>query len=262
MTGDKAAVRYIEQRVGLGHFAPSTARQTRYQLGSWMRAVEDWSEPTPDEVVEWVMAPSSADGKHRRESVLRRFYRHAHAHRWVAESHVYLVPSVRGSGKHPKPIPNNDLLRGLTRADDRMRRAILLGRFGGLRASEIAAVHSDHLEGGVLYVLGKGGKERWVPAHDQVAGAIGGRGRGFVFPSRGGHMTGHTMSRMLSDVLPGAWTGHSLRHACATELYEATGDLAVVAAILGHESTRTTERYVKVRDERAARAIARLQLVA
>lgn len=259
MTGEQAVDRYLRQRIGLGHFAPSTARNTRYALRSWLRWVEDWSDPSPDELVEWVMRPRSADAKHRRESVLRRFYRWAFDQRWLPVSHVGLVPTVPGSKKAPKPIPQRDLIRALTRADDRMKRAILLGRYGGLRASEIAAVHSDHLQGGSLWVLGKGSKERWVPAHPEVVEAIRGAGSGFVFPGRcEGHLSGHVMSKLLAEALPGAHTAHSLRHACGTELYEETGDLAVVAAILGHESTRTTERYVKVKDSRAAAAVARM----
>lgn len=44
--------------------------------------------------------------------------------------------------------------------------------------------------------------------------------------------------------LPDPWTAHCLRHAFATDLYAQTRDLVVVAEVLGHASTRTTERYV------------------
>lgn len=255
--------RYLRQRIGLGHYATTTARNTRYLLQLWLRWVADWANPTPDELVEYVMAPQSADGKHRRESVVRRFYRWAFDQRWLPVSHVGMVPTVAGSRKAPKPIPQAEVIRALTRADDRMRRAILLGRYAGLRASEIAAARREHLHDGQLYVLGKGSKERWVPAHLEVVAAFHGAGSGFLFPSRnGGHISGATMSKLLAEVLPGGWTAHSLRHACGTDLYEQTGDLAVVAAILGHESTRTTERYIKVRHERAAAAVARMAGVA
>ena len=50
-----AVERYIRQQTRTGRFRPSTARQTRYLLGSWLRHVGDWEKPQPDEVVEWVV---------------------------------------------------------------------------------------------------------------------------------------------------------------------------------------------------------------
>ena len=141
---------------------------------------------------------------------------------------------------------------------------MILGRFAGLRASEIAACHRDHLERGALYVLGKGGKERWVSVHPEVERVVAFAPRGFVFPScsADGHVQGATVTKWLGDALPSPWTAHCLRHAFATELFHATKDLILVADQLGHASTRTTERYVRPDGGLAARAVANLRLVA
>lgn len=256
MNGEEAVTRYIRQRVALGDYAPSTARSTGILLRSWLRHVADWTEPTPDEVVEWVTVPASADGKHRRESCLRRFYRWAYTHRWIAVDVTPLVPTIRGSDKRPKPIPDDVLARVMGRACRQDRDALTLGRFAGLRASEIAATHSDHLTADGLYVLGKGGRERWVQVNPQVRRVFMAAPGGFVFPSQ----NGQTMSKRLGKVLPPPWTAHCLRHAFATDLYARTLDLAVVAEQLGHKSTQTTERYVQVRNEKARAAVAAMTL--
>jgi integrase len=70
------------------------------------------------------------------------------------------------------------------------------------------------------------------------------------------------MSRWLADALPAPWTGHCLRHAFATDAYLRTRDLVLVAELLGHASTRTTERYVLPENARAAAAVAGMSLAA
>lgn len=264
MTGDQAVRRYVQQRVKLGHYRPATARQVGYVLGSWVRFVGDWREPEPDEIVEWVTQPASMDARHGRASAVRRFYRWATAQRWVTGDVVEMVPTVSGSPKRPKPIPDGVLRRAMLGVDDRERAAIVLGRFAGLRASEIAAVHRDHLVGEQLLVpCGKGGKERMVPAHPEVSSVVGAV-RGWVFPSErsGGHVQGQTMSRWLAAALPDPWTAHTLRHAFATQLYAETLDLVLTAKVLGHESTQTTQRYVLPKCDLAAAAVSSMSLAA
>ena len=48
---------------------------------------------------------------------------------------------------------------------------------------------------------------------------------------------------------------HALRHTCATNLLEKTGDLALVQDVLGHARAETTRVYAKVRNTRLARAM-------
>ncbi|MBI3742367.1 MAG: tyrosine-type recombinase/integrase [Chloroflexi bacterium] len=49
-------------------------------------------------------------------------------------------------------------------------------------------------------------------------------------------------------------TPHSLRHAFATKLLDATGDLAVVQDMLGHSSPTTTRIYAQVSSKRMREA--------
>lgn len=260
--GVEAAERYVAQKVGLAQYTTSSADSTARVLSSWLRHADDWTEPTRDEVHGWVTAPASRAGKQARAAALRPFYRWAAGRGLVADRVALLVPSIRGSDKRPKPIPDEVLAGAIARAGDRDRRAILLGRFAGLRAMEIAALHSDHLHQGHLWIRGKGGRERWVPAHPDVERVMHTAG-GWLFPNprTGEPVTAATMSKWLSRALPAPWTGHTLRHAFATQVYDTSRDIVLTAELLGHKDTRITERYIKVRREEAVVAILRMKLV-
>ena len=267
---------YIRRRVAAGQFAESTARQVKYLLDSWARSVTDWRHPTLDELYDWCTVPRSADGKHRRAACIRSFYTWYAQRGAVSPTVAGMVPVVSGSTKRPKPIPDGLLAAAMAVAEPHKRAAMVLGRFAGLRASEIAAVHTDDLEGDVLYVVGKGDKERYVSVHPQVLAVVGGAA-GWLFPSHQPDAEGqvrpvqgatvtkwmshHTAADGWLGALPEGWTCHTLRHAFATDLYERTRDLVLVAEQLGHASVKTTERYVKSTGD-ARTAVHAMRLVA
>ena len=159
---DPAATRavddYVDRRQRANQLAASSARQTRYLLHSWTRHVADWRAPTEDEILDWVCTPASADGKHRRASALRSFLSWYATRSKVAGHAAAAVPTIAGSTKRPKPIPDRILGPAMARASERDRAAMILGRYAGLRAAEIAKVHVDDLGSDELYVLGKGNR--------------------------------------------------------------------------------------------------------
>ena len=246
---------YLARRRMLGGWSEQTDRQTGYLLRSWARHLggEDWREPDPDDVLAWATVPPSLDGRARRMCCVRTFYRHSV--RWGGAFDEDTFPRLQPSDGIPRPCPDRIYRAALLSGDPADRRALQLGRLAGLRAGEIAAVHSDHLDGQWLWVRGKGQRERWVAAHPTVA-VLTREAGGWVFPNAGaGHWRSGTISARLSELLPDPWTAHTLRHAFATQLYDETRDLVVVAAQLGHRSTKTTERYVKGRNARALDAV-------
>jgi hypothetical protein len=72
---------------------------------------------------------------------------------------------------------------------------------------------------------------------------------------RGGHITAAYVGRSSAICSPTAGQ-HTLRHACGTALYEATGDPFVVKEILGHAKLDTSLGYTRVPGERLRAAIA------
>ena len=79
-------------------------------------------------------------------------------------------------------------------------------------------------------------------------------GKGYVFPSRTGEpITYKRYSRVWHDIREAAGLGdvrpHDLRHTFASFAAAAGLDMRTVGALLGHSSTKTTDRYVHLFDE-------------
>jgi integrase len=145
-------------------------------------------------------------------------------------------------------------------ADARVLLMLRLASGLGMRRGEVARVHTDDLTrdlvGWSLRVHGKGSRDRTLPLPDGLARDIIARGPGFVFPgSVDGHLSARWVGKLVSRMLPGADTMHSLRHLAATELHNATHDLRLVQRVLGHASLATTQVYVHVDDDAMRRAI-------
>lgn len=100
------------------------------------------------------------------------------------------MPAVRRPMGVPRPCPDSVVVEGLAFADTATQRAIILARFAGLRAGEIAAVSAgDVTDDERLRVYGKGGRVRLVPLPAAVRAALTGCPTGWVFPGRfDGHM--------------------------------------------------------------------------
>ena len=139
----------------------------------------------------------------------------------------------------------------------------------GLRVSELVALQlaSVNPRQGVVRVIGKGNKERIVPAGEAALHwlqryLLEGRtqlmpsGGNILFPSR----LGRTMTRQTfwhaikryarvagiqKDISP-----HTLRHAFATHLVDNGADLRAVQMMLGHSDLSTTQIYTHVAQQR------------
>jgi integrase/recombinase XerD len=138
----------------------------------------------------------------------------------------------------------------------------------GLRVSEAVGLVKAgvDLEGRVVRVVGKGGKERLVPLGRPAAEALrrylalgrphlDHRHRSDLFlNARGGALTrsgAFLILRRLADragLEPGRVHPHLLRHSFATHLLEGGADLRSVQEMLGHADVGTTERYTHVSD--------------
>lgn len=250
--------------------SPRTVRLRRYQLRDWERWLHPRGvcEAQRRDIIGYLTRWECLDTRASRRDALSGFYRWTRLIGQIPRSPAEFV-EVSGRGEpDPHPAPDHIVTAALAHTDVPTRRAIVLGRFAGLRAAEIAAVHTrdlgyrpDHLR-----VVGKGNKTRYVPAHDRVVDLLTNEvGEGFVFPGRNDptrHWTASPISKRVSAALAGPWTCHSLRHAFATALYEECLDWVIVQEALGHSSIDTTKRYVLVRPDRAVAAVRRLSLAA
>ena len=158
----------------------------------------------------------------------------------------------------------------------RRDRAILeLFYASGLRLSELVGLDLDdvNLNGRLVRVLGKGGKERLLPFNRTAAGTIRAylidrsslrqgnvvrreRSRGrrrtprepLFLNYRGGRLSTRSVDRLVrryvtsSCARPGI-SPHALRHSFATHLLERGADLRTIQDLLGHAKITTTQRY-------------------
>ena len=154
----------------------------------------------------------------------------------------------------------------------------------GLRVSELVelplsvAVTGTRAEDPVIYIRGKGGRERMVPLNvaasealslylkvrsrfvprRQLDGSETPETARFLFPSRGkeGHLTRQRFGQMLKELAGEAQidasklSPHTLRHAFASHLLARGADLRSVQKMLGHADISTTQIYTHVMEDR------------
>ncbi|MGP7963624.1 tyrosine-type recombinase/integrase [Sanguibacter sp. A246] len=162
----------------------------------------------------------------------------------------------------PRPAPESVLAIALSAADDRTTLMLRLAAFGGLRCAEIASVHAEAFDGELLRVVGKGDKKRDVPVLDDVLIDALTTTRGFLFPSDRsptGHLSPGHVSKLMSRVLPGAWTGHTLRHRFSTRSYDENPDLLSLCKVMGHARPETTLRYTRISNDKLRAVVAAAQ---
>lgn len=153
----------------------------------------------------------------------------------------------------PRPVPDEEIMRVLEGADERLALAITLCARLGLRVGECCKIHRDDIEpqsgGHVLRVIGKGSKTRILPLPEDVYEALQSRFEkvgDWAFPSqRGDHLGAHSLSQLMAAALPDGYSAHKLRHRFATKAYEAERDILVVSRLLGHSSVATTQVYAQ-----------------
>jgi integrase/recombinase XerC len=160
----------------------------------------------------------------------------------------------------PKPASDAAMEGALSKAGPMVTLMVRLGERCGLRAMEIAGIHTRDLEqdelGWTLRVLGKGSKVRIIPLSDDFAAELLDRTPGYIFPGAiEGHLSPAYVSRLVSSVLPAGVTAHKLRHRFATKaLRGSNNNLRAVQELLGHSSIATTQIYTGIGSDQLRQA--------
>lgn len=224
---------------------------TEGDLSRWL-ARSDWSPAT----------------KRGHRASVRSFYAFAVRTGHLATDPAADLDPIRQRRALPRPTPTEVLRQAVTGADDRIRLALLLALYAGLRRAEIAGLHARDIDEHTIRVRGKGGHERRVPLHPDLAAALRdelhrrrqgtelGTGwgptvpaaDGWIFPTRNPdqHLTPRWLGRLVGRALGPGWTTHTIRHRFATQAYQAERDLRAVQELLGHSKPETTARYAAV----------------
>jgi integrase/recombinase XerC len=206
-----------------------------------------------------------------------RYLSHAsNFYRWMVRSRLrdddptVRLMQPRLQRRLPRPISDRDLIPALLNAPDRVRPWMLLGLLAGLRACEIANLRGEDINWDlnmIVIVEGKGGKQRLVPLHPEVAAELDDLPRqGWLFPHwdhpkrpmRPWNVS-HGVNFFLHSIGVEA-TFHQFRHRFATDVFAATKDLRLTQELLGHADPRTTAGYAAWDRSAATAAIEQLKI--
>ncbi len=215
----------------------------------------------------------------RKLSAIRQFFRFLHQEEYRSDDPSVTVDGPRRRQTVPKHLTEAEVDRLLTAAHARkdpvgLRLAALIELLyaTGLRASEMVSLPLTAVTGRreILFVRGKGGRERMVPLTGTARDAIRvyleardafipeNRESPWLFPSHSaaGHLTRRRLDQMLRAVAgecgidPAAVSPHLLRHTFASHLLANGVDLRALQQLLGHADISTTQIYTHVLDER------------
>jgi integrase/recombinase XerD len=143
----------------------------------------------------------------------------------------------------------------------------------GARVGEACSLGCEDvdLKGGQARILGKGGRERMLPFHNEEVLRIlrehlllspkAENGSCHFFRNRSGHRLSEQAVRLAlrkhaeQAGLQPTITPHMLRHSLATLLLEEGVDIRYIQHLLGHSSIATTQIYTEVRDRSQRRVL-------
>lgn len=147
---------------------------------------------------------------------------------------------------------------------DRVRNTIIAEMLfvTGLRVGELCALNRDSIKDRQFVVIGKSKEPRVCfitqKVEHELAKYLAMRSDGnralFVDSNTGNRVTKGSVQRIFRRVSKesgvAACTPHTMRHSFATHMIEEGVDIRFVAAMLGHQSLQTTQRYTHVRDKK------------
>ncbi len=212
----------------------------------------------------------------RNLSSLRGFFEFLVLERFLPTSPAALLDSPKLVRKLPEVLSREEVTALLARPvmTDRLgvrdRTMLELLYACGLRVSELAALAVPDFDpqAGLLRVVGKGSKERYVPLHDSAVGLflsylrqwrpLFGPKVDMAFLNRSGlGLSRQGIWKLLRRYALEAGINrpvspHTLRHSFATHLLEGGADLRTVQILLGHSDIMATEIYTHVQSARMA----------
>lgn len=219
-------------------------------------------EATPEQLAEW-----HASIRHLKAPTVRVYVTHLQQfYRWALDAELISADPSRKLQRPrarrgvPRPIHDSDLetLFAICSRKD-LRLAFGFAAFAGLRCEEIARLRRNDLDlygaAKVVYVKGKGDKERVVPLIEPLiqevhrAGESARRPGNLIHSATGKPYKAANLSlvanRWLHDVLATESNLHSLRHWYGTNVMRVTKDPLLVRDLLGHADLSTTQIYTQ-----------------
>lgn len=218
------------------------------------RTIEEIGDVAQRCARDWLTQGLTPATVNRRLAILRRVGNLAHR-RWgwsdiALGARVRMIPGERA--RHVYLSPEDVHRLAAAARDPRVRDAIILAAYTGLRRGELLALTADALRDGILYIrTGKTQRMRAVPLPAPA--------REIALPLG---LTAHELRGEFDRARERARMPHvrfhDLRHTYASWLVQSGAPLAAVRDLLGHASIATTGRYSHLATADLAAAIERL----
>jgi site-specific recombinase XerD len=189
----------------------------------------------------------------------------------------FYLPCAKEPSKLPEILSHEELVRLFTVTANRKHRALLMTTYAaGLRATEVTRLRLTDIDSARMCIRvdqGKGRKDRYLPLAPRLLAQLREHWRmdrppHWLFP--GAHsdqpMSRHAAwqiyvnaSKKAGIVKRGGL--HLLRHCFATHLLEAGTELVVIQRLMGHNSIRSTLRYLHLAQTRTLATTSPLELL-
>lgn len=172
------------------------------------------------------------------------------------------LPRPKREAQLPVVLSQREVARLLRTPRNLKHRALLMLVYSsGLRVSELVRLRPGDVDvdrGLVRVRRGKGRKDRYTLLAQRAVEALRLYGDAYpddrwLFPGgrEGRHLTARSVQKIVARAADQAGiekhvTPHTLRHSFATHLLEGGTNLRIIQELLGHASSRTTERYTHV----------------
>ncbi len=204
----------------------------------------------------------------RKLAAIRSFFKYLFRHGVISKNPAELISTPKKENRLPFHLDIDQATTLMEAPSDDEKhalrdRAILEMLYScGLRVSELTGLNISEvdLSGGMVRVMGKGGKQRIVPVGSRAVDAIREyleerdelTGTGPLFlNTRDDRINRRSVTRIVdTHVLRIAAfkhiSPHILRHTFATHMLEGGADLRAIQELLGHASLSTTQKYTHV----------------
>lgn len=223
----------------------------------WMREQDSsarWSTIEREDIDKY-MAMMTRAGRtpatiNRHISAIRALYKYFQRQGWTEHNPAQYETMQKLLQRQANTIPASELQEIMDKASGTAGLIIRLLGTTGIRVQELLDITQSDIEtaNGRILIHGKGGKERHAyptaSVMKELASYAKGRGykifgdidqrsvRAMVYNT----MRHYSQARQLSP--------HAIRHTVATQMAKKGANVATIAAILGHESIKTTQKYI------------------
>ncbi len=201
--------------------------------------------------------PGSGSNANCALRTLRRMLSYA-----VEKHHIKVAPRIKLRKEYGRSATFDAAMEQafMQAAGQPVKDVFLISQDSGMRPDEVIRMRWENVlwDKSLIFVPdGKTAKaRRYVPMSDRVRSVLRVRSQGkegeWVFPSsrkKGSHISYFPVAKGFSKArkaagIPDRVVLYTARHSFATDLLDQTGNLALVQAVMGHESVTTTARYL------------------